>query len=224
MTTVGEALHRAQEQIGPASDSAGPDAQLLLAKVLEVSRAHVLAYPEQVLTTEQEQTYQQFITRAADGEPLAYLLGRRAFYDRDFVVSPAVLIPRPETELLLEQALAYLRQYPQSVMVDVGTGSGALAVTLAALSQETQVHATDISQEALNIAQINAARHHAKVTFLQGDLLTPMIEAGIRVNLVVGNLPYIASDDLPGLAVSRSPCKNVTAMSRRWPWMAAWMA
>lgn len=209
MTTLRDALAAARERLRTASDSASLDAQLLLAEVLGESRAHVLAHPEKVLTSSQQHTFEQFIARREQGEPIAYLLGRRAWYDREFIVSPAVLIPRPETELLLEAALADAdrraaepKAEPLRV-VDVGTGSGALAVTFAALRPAAQVCAVDLSPAALDIARQNAALHKVTITFFEGDLLLPLIERGLKADLILANLPYIASDELPTLAVSR---------------------
>jgi release factor glutamine methyltransferase len=199
MTTIRDALHIARLSL--KSDSASLDAQALLAHVLGVERAHLLAHPEGDLTPQQHTQYDGLVERLVQGEPLAYILGRRAFYDRELAVSPAVLIPRPETELLLEQALAFVKQHPQAVVVDVGTGSGALAVTLAAHAPQAQVYATDISADALAIARHNA--EGLKVTFFQGNLLQPMIEHLISIDLLVANLPYIASADLTHLDVSK---------------------
>lgn len=203
MTTIQQALQQARQRIVPVSDSAASDAQRLLCEVLGVERAYLLARPEQMLTAEQESHFEQLIRRCAAGEPLAYILGRWPFYDREFRVTPAVLIPRPETELLLEQALAFINRHPHSKVVDVGTGSGALAVTLAAHCPTATVYATDISPAALEIARQNAAKYETRVQFLQGDLLQPLIGQGVRVDLIMANLPYIASGELPGLAVAR---------------------
>lgn len=203
MQTVQSALSTAKTRLQSASDSAALDAQVLLCAVLKVERAYLLAHPEQTLTDDQQTRFDAFIARAADGEPLAYILGRRPFYDRELIVTPDVLIPRPETEHLLEAALAFARQHPGCMAVDIGTGSGALAVTLAALSPSTGVHALDVSPAALNVAQQNAALHQARIQFWLGNLLTPLIEQGIKVDLVMANLPYIATDDLPDLAVTR---------------------
>jgi len=201
MPTIYDSLRAASS--GLTSETASLDCQLLLAEVLGVERAYLLAHSEQELTPEQEQSFQALLEHLANGEPLPYILGRRAFYDWDFAVSPAVLIPRPETELLLEQALAFVKRRPVSVVVDVGTGSGALAVTLAAHCPQAQVYATDISHEALEIAGHNAQTHGTIVTFFQGSLLETLIERGIKVDVIMANLPYIASDDLRNLAVSR---------------------
>lgn len=197
LLTITAALHEARGQIEAT------EAQALLGATLGVDRAYLLAHPEQPLTDDQAAQYRAWLERAAAGEPLAYLLGRRAFYDRDFIVTPDVLIPRPETELLLEQALAFARQKPTLTVVDVGTGSGALAVTLAANLPSARVYATDISPAALDVARRNAALHHTNVKFLQGDLLRPVIEHDVHVDLLLANLPYVASGDLPHLDVSR---------------------
>jgi release factor glutamine methyltransferase len=194
--TTQDALRSARQQIDAL------DAHVLLGEVLGVDRAYLLAHPEAPLTSEQAERFANLVARCAAGEPVAYLLGRRAFYDRDFIVTPAVLIPRPETELLLEQALAWAGDRP-IVAADVGTGSGALAVTLAANRPQAQICATDISPAALAVARQNAERQGVRVAFYEGDLLTPLIECDVRLDLIMANLPYIASDDLPGLAVTR---------------------
>lgn len=178
------------------------DAHVLLGAALGVDRAYLLTQPEALLTSEQVERFAGWVTRCAAGEPVAYILGRRAFFDRDFAVTSDVLIPRPETELLLENALAWVGE--QSITAaDIGTGSGALAVTLAANRPTADVYAVDISPAALEVARGNAARHRVRVTFFEGDLLTPMIERGIKLDLIMANLPYIPAGELPDLAVTR---------------------
>jgi release factor glutamine methyltransferase len=194
--TIGDALRSARQQIDPL------DAHVLLGAVLGVDRAALIAHPETPLTPEQADRFAGYVARCAAGEPIAYILGRRAFYDREFYVTPAVLIPRPETELLLEQALDWAGDRSLHA-VDVGTGSGALAVTLAANRPNVQVYAIDISPAALAVARRNAERHHALVTFYQGDLLTPLVERSLKVDVIMANLPYIPSGELPVLAVTR---------------------
>ncbi len=193
--TIRDVLREARQQI----DSL--DAHVLLGEVLGVDRASLIAHPEAELTGEQAERFAQWVARCASGEPVAYILGRRAFYDRDFIVTPDVLIPRPETELLLEQALTWSDR--KMTVADVGTGSGALAVTYAAHRPKAQVYAIDISPKALEVAKANAQRQNVNVTFYQGDLLAPLIERGIQFELIIANLPYIASDEVPQLAVSR---------------------
>lgn len=203
MTTIRDALQAAKDRIATVSTSVSLDAQLLLAEVLQVSRAHVIAHREKVLTPQERQTYDALIQRRAQGEPVAYLLGRRAFYDREFIVSPAVLIPRPETELLVEQALDYLKAKPQATAIDVGTGSGAIAVAVTANIPQVTMVATDISTDALHIARMNAEAQGVNIRFLEGHLLQPVIEQGIQADLLLANLPYIATDEMPTLDVSR---------------------
>lgn len=201
--TIGDALNWGKERLGAVSDSASLDAQLLLGNVLGRDRGYLLARPEQSLTDEQHDGYAALVERAAAGEPLPYILGKRAFYDREFTVSPGVLIPRPETEILLEVALAFARSHPGCKVVDVGTGSGALAVTLAANCPDALVYAVDISPAALVVARQNASANNASITFFEGDLLKPLLQGGIKVDLVMANLPYIATGELAALAVSR---------------------
>jgi release factor glutamine methyltransferase len=203
MTVISEALNQARRQIQPVSDSASLDAQLLLAEVLGRERAYLLAHGDDELTAEQQTHYLTLVQRRAAGEPVAYILGRRAFYDREFVVTPDVLIPRPETELLLELALDDAADRPGCVVVDVGTGSGALAVTLAALRPQARVYAVDISPPALAVARRNATLQGVQVTFLAGDLLAPVIAQHMQVDLIMANLPYIAEADMSYLAVSQ---------------------
>lgn len=229
--TIHELLQTARNRIQPVSDSAAYDAQVLLAHLLGVDRAYLLARPSRTLTPDQQTQFEELVDRCATGEPLAYLVGRRAFYDRDLFVSPAVLVPRPETELLLEKALAFARLRPdiqkphpptpspqaergsqdkiqvvrdrQFTVVDVGTGSGALAVILAAHCPAAIVYATDISPAALAVAGQNAAQYQAQVQFFEGDLLTPLLKQAIRVDLIMANLPYIPSRTVDELPVSR---------------------
>ena len=217
MVAIRDVLSDAKQRIAPVSDSASLDAQLLLAEVLGCSRAHIIAHPEKSLAREQSSQYESLVARRAGGAPIAYILGRKAFYDREFIVPPAVLIPRPETEHLLELALAFVEQRAAEdnnpdrdeatlrpvTVVDIGTGSGALAVTLAARIPQAAVYATDISPEALAVAQENAARYNTVITFFLGDLLQPLIERHLKIDLVIANLPYIATGEIGALAVGK---------------------
>ncbi len=201
--TIRDALRWGKERLQVVSESGSLDAQVLLGSVLQKERAYLLAYAEILLTDEQRARYDALIERAAAGEPLPYILGHRAFYDRDLLVSSAVLIPRPETEILLEAALDFARSQTGCKVVDVGTGSGAIAVTVAANCPDAVVYAVDISPAALAVARQNASANEASVTFFEGDLLTPLLQGGLKVDLLLANLPYIATDELADLAVSR---------------------
>ena len=200
--TIRAALRRARAAL-VASDRADLDAQMLMAQVLGCERAFLFAHAETPLDSEQQRRFESFVQRRAAGEPIAYILGRQGFYDLDLVVTPSVLMPRPETELLLEEALRLTKAAPTAAVADIGTGSGALAVAFARHRPEWVVYATDISAEALAVARQNADAQAARVCFLRGDLAQPLIERGLKVDLLMANLPYIASDELETLAVSR---------------------
>lgn len=168
------------------------DAEVLLAHVLDVERTWLLAHPDQILTPQQGHDYAELIRRRAAREPLAYLTASRWFFGLEFQVTPAVLIPRPETEVLVELALAWLSGRPGAArVVDVGAGSGAIAVAIAAhTSPQVHITACDCSAAALAVAQENARRHCPnRIVFLCGDLLAPLAEP---VDLILANLPYVA--------------------------------
>ena len=147
--------------------------------------------------------FRQAVERRARGEPMAYILGRRAFYDREFRVTPATLIPRPETELLLEAALASLTGAGAgNTVADIGTGCGALAICFAAHRPGARVLGSDISAAALAVARQNGAEQGVAVEWECGDLLCPWRERGLRLDRVLANLPYIATEELAALEVS----------------------
>lgn len=202
---VDQALAWARAQWREVTDAEPLDADLLLAHVLDLPRAALLARPEAALTRAQADRFAALVMRRAKGTPVAYLIGRHPFYDRDFLVTPDVLIPRPETEHLIEAALTWARGRGPLRVADVGTGSGAIAVTLAAHLPDARVHAIDRSAAALAVAQQNAeragvARH---VTFHQGDLLAPLLVSSEPLDLIAANLPYIPSAELAALDVAR---------------------
>jgi release factor glutamine methyltransferase len=177
------------------------DATVLLAHVLGKSRAWVLAHPEVTLTAEQQLTLENALVHLEDGEPLPYVLGHWEFYTLDFDLSPSVLIPRPETELLVEQAFSWLRAHPtRRFITDVGTGSGCIAVALAVNILDLHVIASDISMPALQLGLGNAQKHGVadRVAFICSDLLPPV---SLQYDLICVNLPYIACQILETLAV-----------------------
>ena len=191
----------------PTSDTPNLDAQLLLSEALDCTRAWILAHPKVKLNQAQTQTYVSMVSRCHNGEALPYVIGWWEFYGRRFKLTPDVLIPRPETELLIDGALQFLIQYPERRKVaDVGTGCGGVAVTLASEVPDVWVTATDLSLRALLVAQSNAREHHvaSRVHLLQADLLAPVVGP---FDLICANLPYIPTEILQGLAVvSREPC------------------
>ena len=197
-----QALNWAKLELA-GQESATLDAQLLLAEALSVERSALLAHPEWELGAQAEVRFRDIVDRRARGEPMAYILGRRAFYDREFRVTPATLIPRPETELLLEAALASLTGAGAgSTVADIGTGCGALAICFAAHRPGARVLGSDISAAALVVARQNGAEQGVAVEWGCGDLLCPWRERGLRLDRVLANLPYIATEELSALEVS----------------------
>jgi len=185
-----------------ASETPALDAQVLLAHILGRSRTWVLAHPEASLNLEQHATLERKAARLIRGEPLPYVLGHWEFFGMDFTVGSQILIPRPETELLVEQALIWLRAQPRRRWaVDVGTGSGCIALALARHCADLQIIASDISSAALELARENRRRHAltGRVELIQADLLPALAHP---VDLICANLPYIASSKLASLQVS----------------------
>lgn len=176
------------------------NARLLLEYVLGLEgAAYYMALPD-AFPAEQISAFEEAVNRKGRGEPAQYIIGRQEFYGLPFMVSPAVLIPRPETELLVEAVMLHGdRLWPGGtpLATDIGTGSGAIAVTLAVKRTGWHVEASDISPEALAVAAQNAAANGAAVQFREGDLLAPF--AGERVDILVSNPPYIPADDIAGL-------------------------
>lgn len=203
-TTLGDLIREASSRIRAGGvDDARLTAEALLAHVLGISRSQLLARLERGLSEPDQARFIEMVERAAVGEPLAYLTGHREFLGLDFEVTADVLVPRPETELLVEQALRWLGDRPCHV-IDVGTGSGIIAVSIAVNHRQARVTAIDRSPAALRVARLNAERHGvtARIRFLEQDLLDP---AGSLdpADLICANLPYIPGDDLAALAVSR---------------------
>jgi release factor glutamine methyltransferase len=204
--TVGEAIRAARQRFQAVGiETPRLDAEVLLGHVLNVDRAWLMAHPEATLTSEQAAHFERLVQAREARRPVAYLIGQREFYGLTFAVDERVLIPRPETELLVERAIELVRawhdrhaRWPH--VVDIGTGSGAIVVSLAvALPALSDLNAVDISSEALVVAQANASRHGVAdhIRFWRGDLLTPL---DAPVDMVVANLPYIEADAIPMLA------------------------
>lgn len=175
------------------------DAELMLGSILGRSRAYLLAHPELHLDSSQTARWTNWLRKRAGHYPIQYLLGNQEFYGRSFAVGPGVLIPRPETELLVDVCLERLdaMALPNPKVLDVGTGPGTIAVTLAAERPRLRVTATDISRRALAVAKRNAARHgcESRIEFLEGRGLTPLEGRGARWDLVVSNPPYVPTAD-----------------------------
>ncbi len=197
LMTIQEALVAGRKKLA-VSPNPGLDARLLLEYVLQKGHTYLIAHANDILSSTQETVYFSLLEEAAGSMPIPYLTGIAPFYGCDFIVSPAVLIPRPETELLVEAALAWLdrrvSQKERLNIVDIGTGSGCIAISLARHFPSERIEATDISQAALDIARRNAQIHgvEERVSFQQGWLLEPVNGA---IDLIIANLPYVADDE-----------------------------
>ncbi len=222
-TAIGDYFISLSARLGGKSDTPNLDAQVLLAHMLGKPRAWVLAHPETTLTPKQERALEKALRQLESGVPLPYVLGKWEFFGLEFEVSPEVLIPRPETELLVERAVSWLRRRPainrrardtksaeadlgMLRVIDVGTGSGCIAIALAANLPELRVVATDISPEAIDVAKCNAKKFCVsnRIEFLCCDLFPTAETFDFQLstfNMIVANLPYIPTETLRELRV-----------------------
>jgi release factor glutamine methyltransferase len=202
MARIEDALVWAVERLSHASiPSERMTAQLLLAHVIGVERPYVVAHPEHELTDEEADRYKDAVERRASGTPLQYITGKQEFYGLEFEVTPDVLIPRPDTEVIVDGAKRFWSEFAEREgrrVLDLGTGSGAIAVALARELAGARVYATDVSAGALAVARRNAARHRADVRFAVANLVEAF--AG-PFSLVATNLPYIPMSVVEGLQV-----------------------
>lgn len=190
------------------------DAEILLLGVLGIGHTQLLANPERELTQEEESLFSRAIDRRAANEPIQYILGKQEFYGLDFQVTPAVLIPRPETEHLVEAVLQLLPHDEPLEILDVGTGSGILAVTLAHHLPHARMTAVDISVDAIAIARRNAEAQHAadRIRFVVSDLLSALDNRVGRFDAIVSNPPYVADRDRASLAPEVRDYEPATAL------------
>jgi release factor glutamine methyltransferase len=200
--TLEQALAWGKELLARSGvEEPGIDAEVLLSQATGLNRAGLFTWHDRELTPKQLARFRADLYRRAEREPLAYITGQREFFGLSFAVSPAVLIPRPETELLVEEVLRWCAR-PSApaapLLVDVGTGSGIIAVTVAVHLPGARILATDASTEALDVARANAAHHGVagRIDFLLGDLLAGLSEP---VDLIAANLPYVATPDWEAL-------------------------
>ncbi len=180
------------------------EAEWLLRRLLHVDRTRFFMMWEEKLTADQSAQLEQWLKRRGEGEPLQYLFGSQEFYGREFIVTPDVLIPRPETELLVEEVchqIGIIFGEKPIHLVDVGTGSGAIAITLALECPQLRVTAIDLSIPALQIAKENAKRLGVskQIQFVQGDYLTPLLQNENKLDVLVSNPPYIPTETIPKL-------------------------
>ncbi|MCM3906451.1 MAG: peptide chain release factor N(5)-glutamine methyltransferase [Pyrinomonadaceae bacterium] len=200
--SIAEAIREGAQTL---SNGGVPDARReagsLLQHVIDRDRTFIITHAEDLITPEEQQCFRECIARRAEGEPLQYITGRQQFFGLDFEVTRDVLIPRPETELLVETALALIHKGPAPSICDVGTGSGCIAVTLLNENQRATAIGIDLSIEAIQVARRNAERHSvaARVSFLVADCLSALGSERAMFDLVVSNPPYVAASAVDGL-------------------------
>jgi release factor glutamine methyltransferase len=208
-TSIGQSLVEAAQLFqAEGLDTPRLDAEMLLAHVLGLTRAQIHAHPDRRLDATELDSYRELIERRRQHEPVAYIIGHKEFYGLDFYVDRRVLIPRPETELLVEKGIEIGRaaSYPLTI-ADVGTGSGAIAISLAVHLPQAIIYALDASSDTLEVAALNRRCHsvEGRVHLLQGDLLSPLPKP---VDLIVANLPYVSGvewDLLPRTIIAYEP-------------------
>jgi release factor glutamine methyltransferase len=201
--SIGRWLEEARRQLGPVSESPALESQMVVSYILGQPRSWVLAHPEFILSESDTERLNVCLKAMVDGYPFAYITGVREFFGRPFEIRPGLLVPRPETELLVEFAVDWLRVRPDMrSVVDVGCGSGPIAVTLAAEISDLQIEAIDIDPLAVLVTTLNAVKHgiSQRVHVFEGDLLS-----GVRstFDLICANLPYIPSETVLNLPASR---------------------
>lgn len=211
MVIQGSLLSDISARLASLSDTPALDASVLLARIMERPRPWILAHPELTLTDEQQKQLNTSLSRLQNGEPFPYVLGRWEFFGLEFEVTPDVLIPRPETELLVEKAIAWMQKnQTKTNAVDIGTGSGAIAVSIAVNVPNVNIIATDISANALQVAKRNAEKHgvNRRIEFVECDVLPESKVEGqksdlrpLTFDLVCSNLPYIPTSTLKHLPI-----------------------
>jgi release factor glutamine methyltransferase len=194
--TLRQVLKKAEHTLSAADiDDALLESEILLMHVLKIDRVKLYTDIDNEMTSQQYEEYFALVQRRLNSEPSAYITGNREFYGLDFFVNPDVLIPRPETELLVEKTIDIANKRSYRTVVDAGTGSGVVAICLALNLPDAVIYATDISASALEVASINCRKHNVedRVTLLRGNLLEPLPEP---VDIIVGNLPYVTDTDI----------------------------
>jgi len=198
VTTISQALRDARHSLQATSPSPAVDASILLCHVLDCSPSHLIAWPDNQLSPHQATQFKEILQQRIEGKPVAYITGEKEFWSLSLKVTSDVLIPRPETETLVEFVLEKFSGSPALTVADLGTGSGAIACALAVERPAWNIIATDSSREALDIARHNASAHQLEnIRFVHGQWLEPL--ADLDFDLIISNPPYVAIDD-PHLA------------------------
>jgi release factor glutamine methyltransferase len=205
-----DALDDAVKQLEPVSDSPRLDAELLLARSLDVARSYLFAHPEEAMDAGAAKRFRDVLGKRIEGMPMAYITGEKEFWSMTLAVNRGTLVPRPDTETLVEQALMRIPRRAEMQILDLGTGSGAIALAIARERPLSHVVATDVSAEALSVARLNARQLSLpNVEFLAGNWIEPV--AGQAFDLIVSNPPYVASGDPHLLKLKHEPVAALDA-------------
>jgi len=203
--TLREALKRAKQALdGCAIEDSKIVAEVLLRHILQIDRVNMLLRLDAELNNEEQKAFFKLIERRVRGEPTSYITGHKEFYGLDFHVDPRVLIPRPESELLIDEALEFAKECESVTVSDIGTGSGAIAISIAVNASNSTVYAVDISSDALEVAKANCLKHRVsdRVVLLHGDMLNPLPGA---VDVIIANLPYVSKKDVLSISSGFEP-------------------
>lgn len=200
--TVQQALVQATGKL-KTSNSPTLDAELLLSHVLHKPREYVFTHPDQDLRSTQQIQLWKLVSRRGKRVPMAYILGHKEFFGLDFALNNSVLIPRPETELVVEEVIRLMAQKPQPKLVDIGVGSGAIAIALKTSLPNAHVYGTDSSRKALAVSKRNARRLKTKIHFKHGSLLSPFPQ--VRFDCVISNPPYLTAKEIKNPDLSHEP-------------------
>ncbi len=194
--TLQQVLGRARDVLAANSiEDASLEGEILLRQALGIDRVRLYANLKSELSAEQENEFWHLVQRRLSGEPAAYIAGHREFYGLDFLVDRRVLIPRPETELLVEKAIRLAQTHAMATVADIGTGCGAIAISLALNLPRIKIYASDVATDALEVARINCEKHGVagRIQLLPGDMLAPLPEP---VDLILANLPYVTEQEV----------------------------
>lgn len=192
--TLQEAVDHATAKLLPVSETAKLDAQLLVGHTCKIEQTKIIAHPEQILSEQQKVLFNSFLDRRALGEPIAYIIGEKEFWSIPIFVNKHVLIPRPETELLVEKALEILKDINCASIIDIGTGSGAIAIAIAKERSDCKITASDISLKALDVARKNSKQQKVSVEFVQSNWYKNLPK--YKFDMIVCNPPYVDEDDI----------------------------
>jgi release factor glutamine methyltransferase len=207
---IDTAIEDAARRLEEVSDSARLDAELLLARAIDMPRTYLFAHPEDTLDDLAMERFETVLARRAAGEPMAYITGTREFWSLELMVTPATLVPRPETEILVDLALREIPRHAEWQVLDLGTGSGAIAIAIAKERPLCRLTATDVSADALAVAAQNARQLDIPgIEFLSGDWTEPV--AGRTFNIIVSNPPYVRAGDEALQALRREPRSALVA-------------